>query len=166
MPPRDVERLYRSAQAAKVGRAAAQALLLCERLLKLPLAPALADELRSDRSTRWLVAIALHAMAGDDRMRQTEDRPEGDLTIQISHFLLAPTPGAWFAELQSKSIGWTDFSRIRLPRPLYILYPLMRIPSWLWRRVAHVVGRGVKASALGPWSPQSAGRAASGALRK
>ncbi len=141
MPPQDVERLHRVAQSAGVGRASAQALLLCERLLEFPLAPGLADELRSDRSTRWLVAIALHSMAGDDRMRQIEERLASEAMIQFSHFLLAPNPGAWVKELQSKSIGWNEFSRVRLPRPLYFLYPLMRIPSWLWRRIARLVGR-------------------------
>ncbi|MEJ0044121.1 MAG: nucleotidyltransferase family protein [Rhizomicrobium sp.] len=71
MPAQEVERLHRAAQSAGVGRASAQALLLCARVLEFPLAPAFAGELRSDRATRWLVAIALHAMG---RRRDTSNR--------------------------------------------------------------------------------------------
>jgi len=137
----EVETLYRRAKADGVGRAAAQALLLCERLFGMELPPALSAEMKSDRATRWLVAVALDAMAGDDHSRQTEDRPLGNLRIEISHFLLATGVSAWLSELQSKSVGWTDFQRLALPRPLYFLYPVLRLPSWLWRRAAHLMSR-------------------------
>jgi hypothetical protein len=137
----EIEALYRKAKSDGVGRAAAQALLLCERLFGMELPPVLAAEMQSDRATRWLVAVALDAMAGDDHSRQTEDRPLGNLRIEISHFLLATGVSAWLSELQSKAVGWTDFQRFALPRPLYFLYPVLRVPSWLWRRAAHLMSR-------------------------
>lgn len=136
----EVEALYRRAQGEGAGRCAAQALLLCEQLFALELAPCLSRELRSDRATRWLVSIALNEMAGDAQSRQTDDRVLGNLRIELSHLLLASDVKAWFHELRSKSIGWTDFQTIALPRRLYFLYPVLRVPSWLWRRVAHLAG--------------------------
>ncbi len=139
--PQDVERLYRRAETSGVGRASAQALLLCNQLLDLPLAPGFADGLRRNAINRLLIAIALRSMAGAGGTRQIDDRWTGNLAIHLSHFLLAPGPRIWWEELRSKAIGWTDFRWIRLPRPLYFLYPLMRIPSWLWRRIAHLLAR-------------------------
>ena len=136
-PAAEVERLYRRAKADGLGRAAAQALLLSERLFALPLPAELCAELGQDRVTRWLVAIALDAMAGDADSRQTDDRLMGNLKIEFSHFLLATHARAWLRELTSKSIGWSDFQQIALPRPLFFLYPVLRIPSWIWRRATH-----------------------------
>lgn len=137
-PAGTIDLLYRKAKMDGVGRAAAQALLLCEQLFAMPLPPDFALELRSDRATRWLVAIALDAMAGDAASRQTDDRPLGNLKIEISHFLLATSAREWFRELYSKSIGWTDFQQIALPRSLFFLYPVLRVPSWIWRRAVRI----------------------------
>ncbi len=134
-PPAEVERLYRAAKADGVGRAPDQALLLCEDLFAAPLPSLLAAEMRRDRASRWLVAIALRAMAGGGAAA-TEDRALGNLEIFLSHFLLAP--GVW-QELRTKSIGGVDFDTIVLPRALFFLYPLLRVPSWLWRRATHFV---------------------------
>ena len=139
-PAAEIERLYRRAKAENIGRAAAQALLLCETLFGLELPPGLAAEMKADRATRWLYAIALDAMAGDTQSRQTADRALGNLKIEVSHFLLADGVRYWLQELHSKSIGWTDFQNFALPRRLYFLYPMLRMPSWIWRRVSHLLG--------------------------
>ena len=134
----EIQQLYRKATADRVGRSAAQGLLLCEQLFALSLAPDFVAELRSDRVTRLLIAIALDATAGDAAWRQIDDRLLGNLKIGVSHFLLANDARAWFRELFSMSIGWTDFQNIILPQPLYFLYPLLRVPSWLWRRAVRI----------------------------
>jgi hypothetical protein len=134
----EIERLYRKAQQDGVGRAAAQALLLCEQLFGTALPAGLSSEMRRDRAVRWLVSVALAEMAGD--ARQTDDHALGNLRIEVSHFLLADGPRSWLRELQGKAIGWTDFQNIALPRRLYFLYPALRLPSWLWRRVSHLLG--------------------------
>ena len=92
-PPQDVERLCRAAKAAGTGRAPEQALLLCEELFGTSLPPSLAATMPKDRVNRWLVSIALSAMAGGGATQQTHDRPFGNLQIFLSHFLLAP--GFW-----------------------------------------------------------------------
>jgi putative nucleotidyltransferase-like protein len=126
-PQDEVVRLYRAAQARHVGRAAAQALLLSKLLFGLPLPPGLLAEMERDRVVRWLVPVALEAMTGD--------RILGSMRIEASHFLVADGLWHWLQEVSAKSIGWTDFQRLALPRPLYFLYPVLRLPSWLWRRV-------------------------------
>jgi hypothetical protein len=125
-PQAEIVRLYRSAQTKAVGRAAAQALLLSHLLFELSLPPDLLAELRRDRTVRWLVGVALDSMTGD--------RILGSMRIEASHFLVASGLRHWLREVSAKSIGWTDFQRFALPRPLYFLYPVLRLPSWLWRR--------------------------------
>ena len=125
-PEAEVIRLYRSAQGKSVGRAAAQALMLAHILFDLPLPAALQAEIGGSRTVHWLVRVALDSMTGD--------RILGSMRIEASHFLIASGLSHWLQEVSAKSIGWTDFQRFALPRPLYFLYPLLRLPSWLWRR--------------------------------
>ncbi len=134
----DIERLYRLSQMQGAGRCPAQALLLCNRLFDVALPPALVTEMRGDRTTRWLEAIALNALAGAAE-QEIDRRPLGNLMIQISHFLLGRGVLHWSHELQSKAVGETDFMTWSLPGPLWFLYPVLRIPSWLWRRVRSVI---------------------------
>jgi hypothetical protein len=138
MPQGAIERLYAAACGRNAGRAAAQTLLLCQELLALDVSPALAESMRRDRAIRWLVAVAHDAMVGDS-MDHSLEEPLGSFKVQMSHFLLAPGVGHWLRELHSKSIGWDDFRRYALPRPLYFLYPVLRMPSWLWRRAAYLM---------------------------
>jgi hypothetical protein len=134
-PAAEVERLYRQAQTDGVARGAAQALLLCQDLFGMNLAPDFQAALLEDRATRWLVSIACQAMAAD-MLPLHGGMPLGNLKVEASHFLLAPGLRHWLSELHTKSIGWQDFHNLVLPRPLYFLYPLLRLPSWAWRRAA------------------------------
>jgi hypothetical protein len=63
---------------------------------------------------------------------------------------LADGPRGWVQALRSKSVGWTDYLNLPLPRPLFFLYPLLRAPSWAWRRVSRLTRRGVVKRASGP----------------
>lgn len=145
-PPEDIERFYRAAKAAGIGRAPDQALLLCQRLLDLPLPPALAQQMPRDRIVRWLVSIAQDAMTGGGAVVQTRERPLGGVSIVLSQLLLAPSAGNWLAVLRQNAVGWTDYSRVALPRPLFFVYPLLRLPSWLWRHGGRVLGRSSNAA--------------------
>jgi len=64
IPSADIEALYRAAQRRGSGRCAAQALLLCERMLGVELPAALRAELRRTVTALLLEAIALDAMLG------------------------------------------------------------------------------------------------------
>src|SRR5262245_35827301 len=60
-PPDRIERLVRAAEARGAGRAAAQALLLCRKLLQTPIPASLTAILDRSATLRWLEAKALSA---------------------------------------------------------------------------------------------------------
>ncbi|HEX8512581.1 MAG TPA: nucleotidyltransferase family protein [Allosphingosinicella sp.] len=124
-PPEEIERLYRRSQEMGGGRSAAQALLLCERLLATPVPPALAAELRSDAVNRWLLAIALRKLAGRTLTAELNERLLGTGTLHFMQFALRRGLRFKFAELRRRMINPGDRVAVPLPRPLWFLYPLV-----------------------------------------
>ncbi|MBO0716926.1 MAG: nucleotidyltransferase family protein [Rhizobiales bacterium] len=128
----DVEHLYRHAQKAGAGYCAGQALLLCERLFGFKLPGGLARELHADKRCRKLVDIAMAAM--------TTTSGEGDVGFGgvvrglRNQFLLGRSFAFYAAQCRLAYAGVADIVRLPLPRPLHFLYPLLRLPLWLWRR--------------------------------
>ena len=49
-------------------------------------------------------------------------------------FSLAQSPRYFMAQLRVTCVGPADVIFLPLPGPLRFLYPLLRIPLWLWRR--------------------------------
>jgi hypothetical protein len=57
----------------------------------------------------------------------------------LSCFLLRENWRYWLAELKLHSVSEADVLTLSLPTRLQFLYPLLRLPLWLWRhRVRHV----------------------------
>ncbi|HEX8126832.1 MAG TPA: nucleotidyltransferase family protein [Allosphingosinicella sp.] len=133
-PPQEVERLYRRSQTLGAGRAAAQALLLCERLFATNLSPALGQELRSDRINRWLVSIALRKLAGRTLTAELDQKLLGTGTIHLMQFALLPGLAFKYAELRRRLVSPADRISVQLPGPLRFLYPLVAISRRLGRR--------------------------------
>jgi len=129
-----VERLYRHAQAVGSGLCAGQALLLCHRLLGLKLPAGLGDEIQADNRLRLLLAMALDAMVGPDGATEIESRPFGSTRVALMQFLLGRGAGYFMAQGRVMSVRVSDVVRYPLPQPLHFLYPLLRLPMWLWRR--------------------------------
>jgi hypothetical protein len=132
-PPEEIERLYRRSQEMGAGRAAAQALLLCERLFATPVPAALGAELRSDAVNRWLLAIALRKLAGRTLTAELDDRLLGTGTIHLMQFALRPGLRFKYAELRRRLINPTDRVSVPLPRPLWFLYPVVAMARRLRR---------------------------------
>ena len=132
-PPQEIERLYRRSQVLGAGRAAAQALLLCERLFGTNLPSALGDELRSDRINRWLVSIALRKLAGRTLTAELDEKLLGTGTIHLMQFALLPGLAFKYSELRRRLISPSDRISVQLPRPLRFLYPLVAISRRLGR---------------------------------
>jgi len=130
--------MYRRAQQVGAGRSAAQALLLANRLLALPLPSDLVATLNRDPRNRWLSALALRAMVGQGP-RELDDSIFGTVGINASHFLLGKGVRYKFGELARKLTLPEDRMLVQLPRGLTFLYPVMALPLWLWRR--YRVGR-------------------------
>jgi len=82
-----LERLYRRAATLAPGRAAAQALLLAQRLFGTPIGSALEAELRADRVTLYLERAALTTMAGGGA-REVKERPFGAARLNLSVLML------------------------------------------------------------------------------
>jgi putative nucleotidyltransferase-like protein len=131
----DIEQLYRHAQKIGAGLCAAQGLLLCQGLLGLRLPERLAAELEANKRHRKLVAIAMRAMtapsAGSDR-----DPGIRDVLRELrNRFLLGQGLRFYLVECRMTLVGSADIVRLPLPRSLYFIYPLVRLPMWLWRRI-------------------------------
>jgi hypothetical protein len=138
-PQDSVERLVRAAEARGAGRAAAQALLLCRRLLATPLPDRLIATFAKSPTVRWLEATALDAMTTGQGERQPRDERFGTTRGSLSTFLLSRSWRYWLSELGIQMTNQTDVLAVPLPEPLRFLYPILRLPFWIWRHV----GRGL-----------------------
>jgi hypothetical protein len=126
--------LYAHAQAHGAGLCAAQALLLCERVLGRRLPVALRQVLVRDRGVRRLVALALRNMLGAD----PSAAPLRDATRQAAEmrwrFLLGRGRRFLLAQCAIAVTAPADVLRWPLPPALRFVYPLVRLPSWVMRR--------------------------------
>jgi hypothetical protein len=130
---------YRHAQAAGTGVCAGLALLLCQRLLGRKLPAVLEATLAANTRLRLLSAVAMNLMVGRNPATELEDRAFGTTRVALMQFLLG---GGWrnvAAQCRVMSIRLDDILRYPLPPPLHFLYPLLRLPFWLWRRGATLV---------------------------
>ncbi|WP_034157442.1 nucleotidyltransferase domain-containing protein [Sphingomonas sp. ERG5] len=141
--PDEIDRLYRAAVARGVGECAAQALLLAQMLLDLTVPLALAEELGASRRVRKLVAVALDIMVGPGAEREIGDRRFGQAKLIRARFLLSRGWRDLGVNIVTHMTALDDVLAIPLPSRLHLLYPLLRVPLWIGRRVG-VVGRGGK----------------------
>lgn len=84
---KDLVGLYRRSAALAPGRAAAQALLVCEALFGLDLGP-LSAELRSDKRNAWLARVALDTMVRGGPERELEAQRLGTARLHYSILFL------------------------------------------------------------------------------
>jgi len=129
-----VEPLYRELQALQAGRAAAVGFLLCHDLLGVALPDALLAELRADRATRRLVATAHAALTYGRGEREVSTYTVPGIRTVFSHLTAAPGWRPFLWELGAKWTSAADRLAMPLPRPLWFLYHVLRVPLWFWRR--------------------------------
>jgi len=131
----DIEHLYRHAYKIGAGLCAGQGLLLCQQIFGLKLPPSLVEGLGGDKRCRRLVDIAIAALTAP---RTSSDRNRGirEVAREIRYqFLLGQGLRFYATQCWVACIGTADIVRLPLPRPLHFLYPLLRLPLWLWRRI-------------------------------
>jgi Uncharacterised nucleotidyltransferase len=128
----DAERLYSAAEVRGAGRPAAQAILLCQRLLDAHPAPIIKSIARGS-SVRWLEATALRAITAGREEQTPHDVRFGTTLGSLSGFLLRQSWTYRWVELRNLLMNETDVLTIPLPKHLRWLYPLMRLPLWIWR---------------------------------
>ena len=96
----EIVRLYHRSQELGAGRAAAQALLLADRLFdSLRDCPDLRTSLSADRRSGWLYRQAMRQLAGRPEPVEPTARPGGTLRIHLTQFLLLPGLGFKTSEL-------------------------------------------------------------------
>ena len=140
----EIAHLHRHAQAKGAGLCAGQALILCHRLLKLKLPPALEVELCGSGRLERLVRTAMSALVGSDAKTELEDRPFISTRINLSGFLLGQGWAYFFSHCRFLLVMPVDVIRYPLPSSLHFLYPIIRIPLWFCRRLRYL-GRGAPA---------------------
>jgi hypothetical protein len=136
----DLSRLFGVARARGVGLCAGQALLLCHLLFKLKLPAQLLVELESDPKVARLIRIAIDCMFGAHPEIELPDRRFASLRMLLLPFLLGQGWRYCAAQCRIASVNLGDVVRYPLPTSLYFLYPVLRLPSWLWRQVYWVSG--------------------------
>jgi Uncharacterised nucleotidyltransferase len=136
-PDDGVERLVRAAEARGVGRAAAQALLLCQKILQAPLTASLRATLDNRAIARFLEATALNAMTTGQGEQDPHEVRFGTTRGSLSTFLLSPSWRYQLAELRVQLTNPTDVITVPLPQRLRFLYPVLRLPLWVWRHTFH-----------------------------
>jgi Uncharacterised nucleotidyltransferase len=137
----EVVRLVRAAEARGAGRAAAQALVLCQRLFQTPLPTSLTAALDKSVTMRWLEATAVKAMTTGDGEDDPHEVRFGTTRGSISTFLLGRGWRYQLAELGVQLTNPTDVLTVPLPQQLRFLYPVLRLPLWAWRHAVQHDGR-------------------------
>jgi hypothetical protein len=131
----DFGRLYQHARQIGAGICAGQALLLCQRLLSLRLPAVLVEDIYGDSRAEKLVKIAEKTMA-DPYAEATADRGFVSKTrVVFAQFLLGQGWAFFAAEYRTATVRILDLIDLPLPASLHFLYPLLRLPLWLWRRI-------------------------------
>src|SRR5262245_30056816 len=123
-PGDGVERLFRAAEARGAGRAAAQALLLCRRLLGMALPAQLMATLGRGATVRWLEVTVLTAVATGQGEHHPHGARFGTTRGSLSTLLLGLSWRYRLAELNIHLINQTDELNVPLPQQLHFLYPV------------------------------------------
>jgi hypothetical protein len=131
--PMCVEQHYRGAEARGLSRPAAQAILLCHTLLGTAVPDGLLATFRASRTLRWLESTALNAITAGNGEIEPRNRLFGTTRGSSSSFLLRRSWRYWLAEMKIHSLIEADVLTLSLPGRLRFLYPLLRLPLWLWR---------------------------------
>jgi hypothetical protein len=132
----DVTYLHRFAQAKGAGFCSGQALLLCQRLFALPLPDSVASELQGTARVKKLYAIAANAIADRTHGVGSGGNAPTAACSFLTQFLLGQGWAFFAAQCRTASVGIIDVVSLPLPPYLHFLYPLLRLPLWLWRRFA------------------------------
>jgi len=132
--------LYRYAQAVGAGACAAEALILCRRLLGLSVPAELEPSLRRIRP-RLLAALALDAMAGAGGETELARRPFGPFRLVPTQFLRGQGARFFLAQCGLMIDSLDDRLLAPLPPALHFLYPLLRLPLWVARSLGRRLRR-------------------------
>lgn len=133
-PPDVVASWYRRASEIGAGACAAQALLLCDAVFGMPLPADLKPAL-----FRWhpkhLAAAALRSMSCPAKADLAGDRIFGGKTTAPYSFRLGTSFRFLFEQFGKASVQALDAVFFRLPKQMYWLYPILRVPFFVLRKI-------------------------------
>jgi hypothetical protein len=139
--PEEIERLYRAAEQRGAGRSAGEALLLCRQFLDTDIPAGLVAELEADRAIVRLARASVLTMAGGNGEQELTGRRIATLRVLLAHFLLGKGLEFLRSELRLKWVSARDHMQTPLPRWAGFLYPVIRLPLFVWRRVRYAAAR-------------------------
>lgn len=128
--------LYRHAHNLGAGPCAMIALALCERLLGRDLPADIACDIGASARTRMAAALSLGLMTGPNVI--SGGRHERTTRVALMQWLIGASLRHYAGTLRDLSFRLDDMLAWPLPRALHWLYPLSRLPLWMWRKVAPV----------------------------
>ena len=134
MPEGSAEKLNRAAGLRGAGRASAQALLLCRRLLKTRLSMQFVRELSQTPNVRWLEKTSISALTIGHGEKDRHEVRFGTTRGSLSAFFLGDSWRYRRAELGNIFRNQSDILTVPLPKGFRFLYPLLRLPLWVWRQ--------------------------------
>lgn len=130
-----IERMYRFADNIGLGRVAALAILLSERVLGTVVPPDLSRALRQ-QPTRWLEATVLKVLTAGGNETLPRARPFGTTRGSFSTILLRKGLRYRVAETKLQLTSQEDVLAVPMPQGLAWLYPALRLPLWLFRQMS------------------------------
>ena len=141
-PKGDVTRLKRAGETRGAGQAVRLALLLCHRILQVPLPDCILTSLGNNLTIRWLEDVSLNTMNLGEGARDSHEVRFGTTRGSLSGLLLARGWRYRLTEIRKLLFNETDILAIPLPQSLNLLYPIMRFPLWLWRHAKNKARKG------------------------
>jgi hypothetical protein len=133
--PARAGRLMENAAGLGVSRPALQALLLAACLFGAPMPDAAVAVAADERMARRLATTALRLMARGHGEIGPDDTLFGSVAVSLPRFLLRP---GWRFKWSVLKIALTtaqDLALVPVSERWRFLYPVMRLPLWLWRRI-------------------------------
>ena len=129
----EVESLYQAAKTFGAGRSAAVAMLLCQRLFGLPLAPGLLATLLQDRVAQALADNVIVGLSHRHGAPEQESYSLPWFRMRVAQFFLAPGVSHVADHARATWISPMDRAKIVLPRQFEFLYHILRVPLWVGR---------------------------------
>ena len=129
-------RLYRHAQAIGAGPCAMTALALCRSLLGCAVPADVMRDIDGSVRTRLAVRMAFDLMKGPGVSGEAGARRFDRARVALMQMLFGSSPMHYASVLRDLCFRLDDMLAWPLPRALHFIYPLLRIPLWLWRKFA------------------------------
>lgn len=131
----NLDRYIASAERWRMEPCVAQTILLCDMLFEADVVAAAAARFRKNARYRWLERVALKMMTRRNAEVESRTMAFGNFPVLVSHFLLGRGWRYFWAESRLKLTNLQDMARFPLPRALWFLYPILRLPLFVMRRL-------------------------------